>query len=180
MAISRSTRDNPLGNRLSRRIKVMDESTPKVDGHPAEPLHMTGAPGTRKEEIAYQSLLAEWFTAALDALPKKSGKTQKELAARLGVPQSALSAIKRGDRKFSAHEVPIVAEYLGVQSPEIRATVPAAEQEELEELRSKISRIQATLGLSTLHDVVACVRLLYEHGRKAFEAERDRSRPQQG
>jgi len=64
-----------------------------------------------------QEALARWFREALKSLPRHSGKSQKELARILRVPQSAISALKAGRRRFSAHEVPVIAKYLGVDPP---------------------------------------------------------------
>ena len=64
-----------------------------------------------------QEALTRWFNEALGKVPRRSGKSQKELARILKVPQSAVSALKSGKRRFSAHEVPIIAKYLGVDPP---------------------------------------------------------------
>lgn len=64
-----------------------------------------------------QEALAKWFRDALSALPRRSGKSQKELARLLKVPPSAITDLKSGRRRFSAHEVPIIARYLGVDPP---------------------------------------------------------------
>lgn len=64
-----------------------------------------------------QEALTRWFVEALGTVSRRSGKSQKELARILKVPPSAITALKSGKRRFSAHEVPIIAKYLEVDPP---------------------------------------------------------------
>ena len=60
------------------------------------------------------AMYREWL---IDGL-KKSGKTQRGLAAALGLDPTAITRMKTGDRKIQADELPKIAQYIGVSPPQ--------------------------------------------------------------
>jgi transcriptional regulator with XRE-family HTH domain len=57
--------------------------------------------------------LRAWLAAGLE----KQGKSQTELAKRLGVSQPRISEILKGKRRIQAAEIPKIAEYTGDPPP---------------------------------------------------------------
>jgi transcriptional regulator with XRE-family HTH domain len=57
--------------------------------------------------------LRAWLAAGLE----KQGKSQTELAKRLGVSQPRISEILKGKRRIQAAEIPKIAEYTGEPPP---------------------------------------------------------------
>lgn len=76
---------------------------------------------SRISSVARRALI-DWVTAGLS----RKGKTGAGLAKALGVNASAISRIKSGDREVNAHEIPVVAAYLGIPAPpEVTAAADA-------------------------------------------------------
>jgi transcriptional regulator with XRE-family HTH domain len=58
-------------------------------------------------------MIADWIREGL----KRPGKSQTGLAAALGRDKSAVSNIVKGKRQVKAHEIPLIADYLGLPPP---------------------------------------------------------------
>jgi transcriptional regulator with XRE-family HTH domain len=66
----------------------------------------------QRDSIGADALRA-WLASGLE----KQGKTQAELAKRLGVSQPRISEILKGKRRIQAAEIPKIAEYTGEPPP---------------------------------------------------------------
>ncbi|MCL4743794.1 MAG: helix-turn-helix domain-containing protein [Burkholderiaceae bacterium] len=114
--------------------------------------------------------------ARIHAERKRLGLKQAELARLVGVTRQSVHAWEKGMQIPARTLVSLLCTTLQLPPSALDPYYVAMEQaEERKTLRTNecaLERIQAILGLSPLHDVVESVRLLYEHGREAFEAQR--------
>ncbi len=60
-----------------------------------------------------EQVTVDWIRAGL----KHTGKTRSGLAKALGRSPSAVTDLLNGHRRLRADEIPIVAEYLGIEPP---------------------------------------------------------------
>ncbi|CAB5079573.1 LexA SOS-response transcriptional repressors (RecA-mediated autopeptidases) [uncultured Caudovirales phage] len=62
-----------------------------------------------------ETLLQDWINSGL----QKPGKTNTELANLLGIPQSRVSEMRRGQRRIKSTELPIIAAYIEEPVPPV-------------------------------------------------------------
>lgn len=80
--------------------------------------------GKRMSHDTPNEKLTAWLVKGL----KKPGKTNTELARRLGIPQPRVAEMKRGNRAIKTTEVAIISDYIGEPVPIEILPQPAAQQ----------------------------------------------------
>lgn len=66
-----------------------------------------------------ETLLQDWINSGL----QKPGKTNTELASLLGIPQSRVSEMRRGQRRIKSTELPVIAAYIEEPVPPVAGAV---------------------------------------------------------
>jgi hypothetical protein len=79
---------------------------------------------TRGKKPKLSPELLTWLNAGM----AKHGKTNAGLARAIGIPAQQITHLRRGDRKISADEVPVIADYIEEPTPPscYRGTTPLA------------------------------------------------------
>lgn len=94
------------------------------------------------------------FALRLEQALKNKGITQKELAARAGVTEAAMSHYIKGDRTPRSSVLARIADALGTTSDYLMAGTPKNELEELGLAKRLIARNAATMSLAQKREIL--------------------------